>query len=66
MNSGLQCFDANWVTDFMVMKHIIDVIGNSLRSLQLDRKLLRVYVKEQGSRLKLLTEGITLQNIVVY
>lgn len=47
----------------MLMERVIDVIGNSLHCLQLDRNLWRVYVKDQGSREKLLTEGIALQNI---
>lgn len=36
------------------MERVIDVIGNSLHCLQLDRNLWRVYVKDQGSREKLL------------
>lgn len=45
------------------MERVTDVIGNSLHWLQLDSYLWRVYVKDQGSRKKLLTEGIALQNI---
>lgn len=47
------------------MKRVIEVIGNSLHCLQLDRNLWRVYVKDEGNREKLLTVGIhvAMQNI---
>lgn len=44
----------------MVMERVIDGIGNSLHCLQLDRNLWCVYVKDQDSSEKLLTEGIAI------
>lgn len=41
----------------------MEVIGNSLHCLQLDRNLWRIYVKTPNSRGKLLTEGISIQSI---
>lgn len=64
-DSDVQCCDDNRVTDFMLMERVIEVIGNSLHCLQLDRNLWRIYVKTQDSRRKLLTEGISVQNISV-
>ena len=62
-DSDVQRCDVDRVKDFMLMERVIEVIGDSLHCLQLDRNLWRIYVKTQSSREKLLTEGISIQNI---
>ena len=64
-DSDIQCSDEGRITDFDLMDCVIQVVGNSLHCLQLDRNQWRIYLKDAHSRRQLLQEGIVLRNVSI-
>ena len=67
-NSEIQKNRSNRISDFELMEIVIRSVGDTVRCIQLDRDLWRIYLTKDDSKQKLIEQGVDIedQNFNVY
>lgn len=61
-NSEIQMNRNNRISDFELMQSVIHSVGDTVRCIQLDRDLWRIYLTNDESKQTLLTQGVDINN----